>query len=110
VAVRESGAEPVPKTRADLEKRFRETVVQLESAMRERLAWTQAGRDRRTLGNLVHEAEEKQLLGIVRLQEARLVNEVRNAQNHPTTEQISDEDLTRAIQSARAVIAAIEKP
>lgn len=97
------------RSRADLEKWFRDTIVGLERAMRERMPWSQAGRDLRTLGSLIHEAEEKQVLGRIRLKEARLVNEVRNAQNHPTTEQISDEDLTRAIQSARAIIAAIEK-
>jgi hypothetical protein len=91
-----------------VEKDFRDTLVYLERALRERMPWTQAGRDRRTLGNLVHAAEEKRLLTGVKLQEAWLVNTVRNTLNHPTTEEITDEDVTRASESARAIIDALE--
>jgi hypothetical protein len=99
---------PVAASRADVEKDFRDTLVYVERALRERMPWTQAGRDRRTLGNLVHEAEEKRLLAGVKLQEAWLVNTVRNTLNHPTTEEITDEDVTRASESARAIIDALE--
>jgi hypothetical protein len=76
--------------------------------MRKRLPLSQGRGDRRTLGNLIHE-EEKQLLGKAKLEETRFVNAVRNALNH-TAERLSDEDLARAVQSARAIIAALETP
>jgi len=109
---RESGTDtlskPVMTSRADLEKYFRDKYIQLECAMRKRLPSSQAGGDRRTLGNLIREAEEKQLLGRAALQEARFVNAVRIALNHPTTEKISDGRVTRAIQSARAITVELE--
>jgi hypothetical protein len=99
---------PLRTSRAEVEKGFRDTLVYLERALRERMPWSQAGPDRRTLGNLVHEAEEKRLLTGVRLQGAWLVNAARNTLNHPTTEEITDDDVTRVNESARAVIAALD--
>lgn len=110
--MQEPEADSPPKrvgtSRADLEKRFRDTIVELECAMRERIPSSQVGRDRRTLGNLIHEGEERQLLGRIRLQEARLANEVRNALNHPTTEEVTDGDVALANEVARVIIAELE--
>lgn len=95
-------------SRSDLEKEFRHAILNLESIIREHMPWGKREPDRRTLGYLFHDCQEVHLLEHSDLQEARFVNSVRNSLYHPGSSEISDEQLTRAIQSANALLTKLE--
>lgn len=98
----------IPGSRAEIEKEFRDTVLKLESVIREHMPWGHAAPDRRTLGYLIHECEEVKLLQGPELKEAFFVNAVRNSLYHPGIGDVSEEQLARAIQSAAALFLKLE--
>src|SRR2546426_1277972 len=72
-----------PQSRAKLEMDFRESFLALEAALRRRLAASPGlSRDRRTLGQLIIEAEKGNLLNPVQVAEAWFVNAARNSLSH----------------------------
>ncbi len=92
-------------SRADREKEFRDIVRRMESVIREHMPWGHAAPDRRTLGYLIHECKDVKLLEGPELGEALFVNAVRNSLYHPGTGDVSDEQLTRAVQAAEELVA-----
>jgi len=96
------------ESRADIEKEFRGAVVRLEGIIRERVPWKYKVPNRRTVGHLIHECEEANLLLAPELQEARFVNAVRNKLYHSSVGEISSEQLIRATQSANALVKTLE--
>jgi len=92
--------ERVNRSRAELEMTFRQSFLQLESALRNRLKSEGSLRDRRTLGNLICEAEKAGLFSAVQIAEAWFVNAARNSLSHPGLGEVSHSSLTRATQAA----------
>ncbi len=90
-------------SRAELALAFQDACVQLESGLKNALPAWQVNPDRRSLGNLIREASEKGLFGELQVREGRFVNAVRNALYHPTPENISDDRIRRATDSAQAL-------
>ena len=88
------------KSRADLEKEFRQAVVKLERIIKEHMPWGHKETDQRTLGYLIRECKEAKLLEEPELQEAFFVNTVRKSLYHPNQGEVSDKQLARAIESA----------
>lgn len=93
--------------RAIEEKRFRDSVRELEAVLRKRLPQALGG-DRRTLGDLIHDARQTQRFSEARLAELNFVNKTRNAMNHPGNDEVPDEDLVRATDSARALVRSLQ--
>ena len=90
-------------SRAELALAFQDACVQLDSGLKNALPAWQVNPDRRSLGNLIREASEKGLFGELQVREGRFVNAVRNALYHPTPENISDDRIRRATDSAQAL-------
>lgn len=91
--------------RAQLEKRFREAVIELEYSLRQRCPFDQRlGADRRTLGKLIQEAERARLLSRAQSVEAYFVNATRNTLYHHGLGHVPDEDLGRAEGSCVALV------
>jgi len=91
-------------SRAELEKLFRDDVRMLEALMRQKVPVEAGQDDRRALGTLIFEFEQRGLFKKLELSEAKLVNTIRNALNHPDNGDVSDDLLKRGLESVRALI------
>lgn len=101
---------PSTLSRADLEKAFRDAVRTLEGLMKLKTPMDGAQEDRRTLGDLISTFERYALFQKVETSEARFVNNIRNALNHPNLGDVSDDRLLRGIESVRALICFLQSP
>jgi hypothetical protein len=101
---------PSTLSRAELEKTFRDAVRTLEGLMKLKLPADGAQEDRRMLGDLIATFERNGLFQKVETSEARFVNNIRNALNHPNLGEVSDDQLLRGIESVRALIRFLKGP
>lgn len=87
-----------PKSRAQIEMEFRETVCELESLLRKVVG----GESRDTLGKLIGKAEKLRLFPRFEISELSSINEVRKCLFHPSEETVDDDGLKRVLASVVA--------
>jgi len=95
-------------TRAELEKIFRDKVLDFESKLRKIIPMRAGFSDQRTLGKLINEIDELNLLQKHVISEARFVNTIRNSLSHSNLGEVSDDQLKRGTESVNALIRIIE--
>lgn len=99
---RAKGRDTTVERRAIQAENFRVSVLKLESVLRKHIPQG-VRRDRRTLGQLIFDARQTGKFSEARLAELNFINKIRIALYHPGPDEVPDEDLARATDSARAL-------